>query len=470
MGLLIKNGTIVSAIDEFVGDILVEDEKIREVGVDLPAEGHEVVDATGKYIFPGGVDEHVHMGPFNSYSFETSHAAVVGGTTTIVDFAPQFEGMGLIESKDKHNRERAAGISTADYSFHTMVMDTDEKLLEEIPHLAENGLGTIKLLMAYNGTPYHAEDDLIFKVMKIARDHGITVMLHCENGQVIVELEKQLVAQGETLPINWSYSRPALVEDEATRRAVYFAELADCPTFIVHVTTEGALNHIKDAQERGLSVYGETCTHYLTLNESYLDTTDMEGAKYVCAPALRPEPHQEALWKGVRDNDLIAVSSDHAAYVGGFEAKSKFQFPNIPPGAPGMQERLAMLWTQGVEKGRISRQRFVEIFATNPAKFVGLYPQKGVISPGADADIVVYDPEYRGMITHADSYEGTDYSTYEGFEKIGIADKVYLRGKLVAERGKLVGEKGNGRYLEAKPYGLVYDNFVKKEDKAKAAK
>lgn len=464
MGLLIKNGTIVSAVDEYVGDILVKDGKIKEIGLDLAAENHEIVDASGKYIFPGGVDEHVHMGPFNSYSFETSHAAVVGGTTTIVDFAPQFEGMGIIESKHKHHKERAEGISTADYSFHSMVMDTDEKLLDEIPAMVENGISTLKLLMAYNGTPYHAEDDIIFKSMQKARDHGITVMLHCENGDLIVNLEEQLAAAGNTKPINWARSRPSLVEDEATSRAIYLAELADCPTFIVHVTTEGAMNHIKQAQERDLPVFGETCTHYLTLSEDYLDTEDIEGAKYVCAPALRPPNHQEALWKGVRDNDLIAISSDHAAYVGGFEAKSDFQFPNIPPGAPGFQDRLAMIWTQGVEKGRISRQRFVELTSTNPAKMVGLYPQKGALTPGADADIVVFDPEYRGTITHANSYEGTDYATYEGFEKRGIADKVYLRGQLMAERGELVGAKGKGQYIKAQPYGYCYKNYIKKEN------
>lgn len=465
MGLLIKNGTIISASDEFTGDILVEGEIIKEVGIDLSEEGHEVVDASGKYVFPGGVDEHVHMGPFNTYSFETSHAAVVGGTTTIVDFAPQFKDMGVIESKHKHHKERAEGVSTADYSFHGMVMDTSEDLLDEIPNMVDNGISTLKMLMAYNGTPFHAEDSLIFKAMQKARDYGITVMLHCENGDMIVDLEEQLAEQGGKLPINWARSRPPLVEDEATSRAIYLAELADCPTFVVHVTTEGALDHIKNAQERNLPIYGETCTHYLTLNESSLDTKDLEGAKYVCAPALRPEPHQEALWKGVRDGNLISVSSDHAAYIGGYEAKSKFEFPNIPPGAPGFQDRLAMLWSQGVANNRISRQRFVELFATNPAKFVGLYPRKGVIAPGADADIVIYDPDYRGTITHADSYEGTDYSTYEGFEKIGIADKVYQRGQLMAERGKLIGEKGKGQYIESKPYGLTYDNFVKQEDK-----
>lgn len=461
MGLLIKNGTIVSASDEFIGDILVEDEKIFEIGLGLSTDGHEIVDATDKFILPGGVDEHVHMGPFNTYSFETSHAAVVGGTTTIVDFAPQFEETSVIDSKHRHHKEKAEGVSTADYSFHSMVMDPSEKLLEEIPKMAENGISTLKLLMAYNGTPYHAEDSLIFKAMRKARDYGITVMLHCENGGLIVDLEEQLAAEGNTRPINWAKSRPPLVEDEATRRAIYLAEQADCPTFIVHVTTEGALNHIKDAKERNLPIYGETCTHYLTLDESYLDTEDMEGAKYVCAPAIRPKSHLDALWKGIRDGDLLAVSSDHAAYQGGYRAKSQFEFPNIPPGAPGFQDRLTMLWTQGVMKGKISRQKFVELTSTNPAKMVGLHPKKGVIQPGADADIVIFDPEYEGKITFENSYEGTDYSTYEGFPQKGIADKVYLRGKLMAERGRLTGMKGNGQYIESKPYGLCYDNFSK---------
>lgn len=467
MGLLIKNGTIVSAKDEFVGDILVENDKISEIGSDLAVDNHDIVDASGKYIMPGGVDEHVHMGPFDTYSFETSHAAVVGGTTTIVDFAPQFKDMGLIESFKKHKSEKADGISTSDYSFHSMVMDTDESLLNEIPHLVDEGISTLKLLMAYKYTPFMVNDELIFKAMQIARDYGITIMLHCENGDMVYELQQQLKKQGKETPINHSYSRPPVVEDEATSRAIYLAELADCPIFIVHVTTKGAMYHIKNAHERGLPIYGETCTHYLTLDESFLSKPNFEGSKYVCAPALRTTDHQEALWDGVKNNYLMAVSSDHAAVEGGFEHKKKFKFPEIPNGSPGFQDRLSMLWTQGVEKKRISRQRFVELTSTNPAKMVGLYPQKGVLVPGADADIVVFDPEYRGTITHDESYEGTDYSTYEGFEKKGIADRVYLRGQLMAKRGKLVGDKGNGKYVRPAPYGSCYDHFVKRDDNKK---
>lgn len=467
MGLLIRNGTIVSATDEFIGDILVEDEKIKEVGTALDSKGHEIVDATGKFILPGGVDEHVHMGPFDTYSFETSHAAVVGGTTTIVDFAPQFKGMGVIDSFKKHKAERADGISTADYSFHGMVMDTSEKLIDEIPHMVDAGISTLKVLMAYKYTPFMINDELIFRAMQVARDHGITVMVHAENGDMVYELQQQLKAQGETEPINHAHSRPPIVEDEATRRAIYLSELADCPLFVVHVTTEGAMKHIKQAHEKGQPVYGETCTHYLTLDQSYLAKPNFEGAKYICAPALRPKEHQDALWKAVRNNDLIAISSDHAAVEGGFEHKKKFDFPDIPNGAPGFQDRLAMIWSQGVAKGRISRQRFVELTSTNPAKMVGLYPQKGVLTPGADADIVIFDPDYRGTITHEESYEGSDYSTYEGFEKIGIADKVYLRGKLMAERGRLVAETGDGKYIRPEPYGLCYDHFEKNENRMK---
>lgn len=461
MGLLIKNGTIVSAKDEFVGDILVEGEKIVRIGSDLPEEGHEVVDAAGKYVFPGGVDEHVHMGSFATLSFETSHAALVGGTTTIVDFAPQLPGKGIIESIELQDKNFAKGKSTSDYSFHGMVMDTSEELLNEIPKMADAGIATLKFFMAYKYTPFMVNDDLIFKSMQLAKDYGITVMVHAENGDLVYTLQQQLVGEGKIEPIYHAHSRPPIVEDEATQRAIYMAELAGCPLFVVHVSTKGAMNHIKAAHERGLPIFGETCTHYLTLDEAFLAKPDFEGAKYVCSPPLRKKEHLAAMWDAIANNYLLAVGSDHAAVDGGFEKKKDgiHDFSKIPNGCPSMQDRLAMLWTQGVEAGKISRQRFVEIFATNPAKMVGLYPTKGVIAPGADGDIVIYDPAYRGVITHADSYEATDYAAFEGFEKKGIADKVFLRGKLVAERGKFVGEKGKGKYIRPKPYGLCYDAF-----------
>ena len=464
MGILIKNGTIVSASDEFVGDILIEGEKIKEVGCGLPENGHKVIDASGRYVFPGGVDEHVHMGSFATSSFETSHAAVAGGTTTIVDFPAQLKGKGIIESVEIQKKEFAQGKASADYSFHGMVMDTSEKLLEEIPKLADAGICSLKFFMAYKYTPFMVEDDLIFKSMQIAKDYGITVMVHAENGNMIYVLQQQLLAAGHKEPIYHAVSRPPIVEEEAARRAISFAELSGCPLFIVHVSTKGAAKAIREAKERGLPVYGETCTHYLTLDESNLAKPNFEGAKYVCSPALRKPEHLQAMWKAIAANDLTAVGSDHASVAGGFEKKKDGidDFAKIPNGCPSMQERLAMLWTQGVAAGKISRQRFVEIFATAPAKVTGLWPQKGVIAPGADADIVIYDPDFRGTITLADSLEGTDYCTFEGFERKGRAEKVFLRGELAAENGKFIGTKGSGRYIRPKPYALCYDGVAKK--------
>lgn len=464
MGLLIKNGTILTPDGEYVGDILVEGEQIAELGVNLPEEGHEVVDATGKYVFPGGVDEHVHMGPFDTYGFETSHAAVVGGTTTVIDFSPQYEGMGVIESMEKHRDENAVGKSTADFSFHGMVMNNSEDVLDEIPKMVDAGISTLKLFMAYKYTPFMVEDSLIYKAMQIARDHGITIMVHAENGDLVYDLQQQLVKEGKLESKYHADSRPPIVEDEATERAIQLAKLADCPLFVVHVSTEGATKAIKEAYEAGYPIYGETCTHYLTLDESYLGLPDFEGAKYVCAPSLRKQKHLDALWTAIRNDDLKAVSSDHAAVIGGFETKKKGleRFDHIPPGCPSFQERLAMLWTQGVEKGRITKERFIEIFTAQPAKLIGAYPKKGALLPGSDADIVIFNPEFEGTITHADSYEGSDYTAFEGFEKKGIAEKVYLRGKLMAENGKFVGEKGGGQYIKPKPYAYPYEYFNKR--------
>lgn len=463
MGMIIKNGTILSANDEFVGDILIEGEKIIKIGLNLNEEDHEVIDATDKFVMPGGVDEHVHMGSFATLSFDTSHAALVGGTTTIVDFAPQIKGKGIIESIKLHNKEFAEGKSSSDYSFHGMVMDTSESLLDEIPKMVDEGITTLKFFMAYKYTPFMVPDDLIFKGMQIAKNHGITIMVHAENGDMVYTLQKQLLSEGKTEPVYHAYSRPPIVEDEATQRAIYLSELAGCPLFVVHVSSKGAMEHIKAANEKGLPVYGETCTHYLTLNQSFLEKPNFEGAKYVCSPALRKDEHLDAMWYAIKNNHLVAVGSDHAAVAGGFEKKKDGlnNFAKIPNGCPSVQDRMVMIWTQGVEKGKISKQRFVEIFSTTPAKVVGLYPQKGAILPGSDADIVIYDPSYRGTITHADSYEGTDYAAFEGFERCGIADKVFLRGSLVADRGKFVGEKGKGQYIKPKPYALCYDGFEK---------
>lgn len=460
MSLLIKNGTIISAVNEYQADILIEGEKVVAIGTGLDKRATEIIDATGKYVFPGGVDEHVHYGSFGSISFETTDAAVLGGTTTVVDFAPQPPGLSIKESVAKQN-ETAQGVSTSDYSFHGMVMDPTEELADEILTLPDAGIATLKFFMAYKGSPFMVTDDVIFKALQVAKKVGVTVMVHAENGEVVDLLQKQLVQEGKTDPKYHADSRPPLVEAEATQRAIYLSQIADSPIFIVHVTCKESMELVRDAYAQGLPVYGETCTHYLTLTEDNLAKLNFEGAKYVCSPPIRAQEHLDALWEAISKGWLLAVGSDHCANVGGFEGakrKGMGDFSKIPNGCPGAQDRLALLWTYGVERGKINRQKFVDVFATTPAKIVGLFPQKGQIEVGSDADIVIFDANWKGVISVKDSLHGTDYNAFEGMEQIGRPEKVYLRGNLMVDNGKFVGEKGQGQYIKAKPYGLCYND------------
>lgn len=460
MSLLIKNGTIISAVNEYQADILIEGEKVVAIGTGLDKRATEIIDATGKYVFPGGVDEHVHYGSFGSISFETTDAAVLGGTTTVVDFAPQPPGLSIKESVAKQN-ETAQGVSTSDYSFHGMVMDPTEELADEILTLPDAGIATLKFFMAYKGSPFMVTDDVIFKALQVAKKVGVTVMVHAENGEVVDLLQKQLVQEGKTDPKYHADSRPPLVEAEATQRAIYLSQIANSPIFIVHVTCKESMELVRDAYAQGLPVYGETCTHYLTLTEDNLAKLNFEGAKYVCSPPIRAQEHLDALWEAISKGWLLAVGSDHCANVGGFEGakrKGMGDFSKIPNGCPGAQDRLALLWTYGVERGKINRQKFVDVFATTPAKIVGLFPQKGQIEVGSDADIVIFDANWKGVISVKDSLHGTDYNAFEGMEQIGRPEKVYLRGNLMVDNGKFVGEKGQGQYIKAKPYGLCYND------------
>lgn len=461
--LLIKNGTIVLETGSFEADVYCEDEKVVEVGLNIDREADTVVDATGKYVLPGGVDQHVHMGPFDSMGFDTSNAAIVGGTTTIVDFAPQPPGMGIVDSVKKHNEEEAEGVAMCDYSFHGMVMDPNDQVVEDMKHMGDAGIGTIKYFMAYKGTPFMSEDDTIFKGMLEAKKYGITVMVHAENGDMIDVLQKKAVAEGVTDPEGHLLSRPPVVEDESTRRAIYMAKAADCPLYVVHVSTKGAMREIVDAQARGEYIYGETCSHYLTLDSENLKKPDFEGAKYICFPVLRSKDHVKELWKAVDNGWLNAVSSDTASNIGGFEGAKKKglgDFTKIPPGAPSVQDRMQIMWTEGVTTGRITKEKFVELLCSQPARNCGFYPQKGTIQPGSDADIAIWDPEYRGTFTVEDSLHGIDYNNWEGWEKKGRPEKVFLRGKLVSEDGKYCGDKGDGKYIKMKPYAFAYDRYL----------
>lgn len=461
MSLLVKNGTIVTCIDEYKADILIEGERIIAIGYDLDDRADEVVDAGGMFVLPGGVDQHTHFAlPFGgtlTRGFETTPAAAVGGTTTIVDFAPQPRGMGIIDSVAKHMEEQADGKSAVDYAFHGIVMDVTDALFEEIPKLPDHGIPTMKLFMAYKGTPYMVDDSTLYRALIAAKKAGVTIMVHAENGDLIDVLQKQCIAANQVEPKYHAVSRPPEVEIEATIRALNIAGLAKAPIFVVHVSAKEAMWAIRNAYAARQPAYGETCPHYLTLSVDNLAKPDFEGAKYVCSPALRTSDHHEALWQSVQKGWLQVVGSDHC----GFNWKEqkhmgRDDFTKIPNGAPGVENRLAVLWAYGVEAGKLSRQRLVDVFATSPAKFNGLFPRKGHIGVGADADIILYDPKWQGSMTVEGSLQGVDYCPYEGMKQIGRPEKVYLRGQLIVEGGNFIGRKGQGQYIKGDPFGAAY--------------
>lgn len=463
MSLLIKNGIVVTAEGESKADILVDGESIVAVGENLQADGAEVVDAEGKYVLPGGVDQHVHFSftykGSKTRGFETSNAAAVGGTTTLIEFVNQEKGKGLVETIEDYRKTDADGIAMVDYTFHSVMTDPRPEVIEEIPKLADAGYPTMKLFMAYKGQFFHADDDAILQALLKGKESGVTIMVHAENADMIDVATKQLIAEGKVGPYYHAVSRPPVVEAEATRRAIYLAEMADAPIYIVHVTCKEALAEVKAAYQRGQKVFGETCAHYLVLDESDLARPDYEGAKYVCSPALRTEEHRDALWEAVDRKWLNAISSDHCGFdfaeqkhMGYGEGKS---FADIPNGAPSLQNRLNILWTYGVEAGRISRSRLVDLYATSPAKVNGL-DKKGQLKAGFDADIVIFDPEYRGVISAETNLEGVDYSPFEGFEQKGRPETVFLRGKKIVDGGSYIGSKGDGQLIHAKPFGSSY--------------
>ncbi|MGN7398085.1 dihydropyrimidinase [Peribacillus frigoritolerans] len=462
MSLLIKNGTIVTAVDEFIGDILIEEEKIIAIGKNLDNKVDQVVDATGKYVLPGGVDQHVHYSfDFKGEKvrgFETSNAAIVGGTTTVIEFVDQKPGKGIAETIFDYDKTEVSKLAMVDYSFHGVICEPTDELFEEIPTLPDKGLTTIKLFMAYKGLPNHSDDEAIFKALKASKDAGITVMVHAENADVIDVLQKEYISKGQTDPYFHALSRPPLVEVEATQRAINLAALAEAPIYIVHVTAKEVMETIRTSHNNGIPVYGETCTHYLMLDKEDLARPNFEGAKYVCSPALRSESDRNALWEAINNGWLNAVSSDHCGF--NWETQKHMgvdNFTYIPNGSPGIQNRLGILWTYGVNTGRISRQRLVDLYATTPARINGLAHRKGHIGVGMDADIVLYEPNHTSIITNETSLHGVDFNIYEGFKQEGKVDKVYLRGKLMVNDGKFIGEQGEGSFIPGTPFGLCYE-------------
>ena len=460
MRTLITGGTVVSAIGPSAMEVLVEDERIVALGTSgselvrtWQASADRVIDASGKYVIPGGVDAHTHMempfgGTTAADTFETgTRAAAWGGTTTIIDFAIQTKGGSLCAGLDAW-QAKAEGMCAVDYAFHAIISDVNESSLKEMDVLVDQGVTSFKLFMAYPGV-FYATDREIFEVMDRAADNGALIMVHAENGIAIDAIVAAALAKGQTDPVFHGLTRPAELEGEAVHRAITLAQVANAPVYIVHVSSSPALSAVAEARHRGQNVFAETCPQYLFLSEEDLEQPGFEGAKFVCTPPLRPRHHQTALWQGLKLDDLSVVATDHCPfrYVGQKDL-GVGDFSKIPNGLPSVENRMDLTY-QGVVAGQISLARWVEVTSTNPAKMFGLYPKKGAIAPGSDADIVIYDPLVGQTISAATHHMAVDYSCYEGKAIAGRVDTVLSRGQLIIDAGSYTGRAGHGRFVPA---------------------
>ncbi|MER5731323.1 dihydropyrimidinase [Streptomyces sp. NPDC002138] len=453
---LITGGLVVTAADELHADVLIEDGRIAALAATGSAAAaawtaDRTLDATGKYVIPGGVDVHTHMelpfgGTAASDTFETgTRAAAWGGTTTIVDFAVQSVGHALREGLDTWYA-KADGNCAIDYAFHMILSDVNEGTLKEMDLLVEEGITSFKLFMAYPGV-FYSDDGRILRAMQRSAHNGGLIMMHAENGIAIDVLVEQALARGETDPRHHGEVRKVLLEAEATHRAIALARVAGAPLYVVHVSAEEAVAELAAARDKGLPVFGETCPQYLFLSTDNLAEPDFQGAKYVCSTPLRPREHQAALWRGLRTNDLQVVSTDHCPFCfRGQKELGRGDFSKIPNGLPGVENRMDLLH-QAVLDGHISRRRWIEIACATPARMFGLYPQKGTIAPGSDADIVLYDPHAEQVISAETHHMNVDYSAYEGRRITGRVDTVLSRGELVIDRREYTGRAGHGAFV-----------------------
>ncbi|MDQ6419341.1 dihydropyrimidinase [Paenibacillus sp. LHD-117] len=453
MKKLIRNGQIVTAADTYVGDVLIENGVIAMIGASLQAEDAEIIDATGCYVFPGGVDPHTHLdmpfgGTVTRDDFESGTiAAAYGGTTTIIDFCLTAKGRPLSESVQTWHA-KAAGKSAIDYGFHLMVSEINDDVLSELPQIIEQeGITSLKVFMAYKNV-LQADDATLFKTLLAAKTHGALVMVHAENGDVIEHLTEVALAGGHTEPIYHALTRPAAAEGEATGRAAYLTELADSQLYVVHVTCAEAAWRIAEARKKGLNVFGETCPQYLVLDQSYLEKPDFEGAKYVWSPPLREKWNQDVLWDLLRNGQLQTIGSDQCSFdFKGQKELGLSDFTKIPNGGPMIEDRFAILYSEGVGKGRISIHQFVDIISTASAKLFGLFPKKGTIAIGSDADIVIFDPKSERVISAETHHMKVDYNAFEGMTVTGEPISVMIRGEFVIRDKQFVGKPGYGQYL-----------------------
>jgi dihydropyrimidinase len=453
MKTVIRNGRIVTAVDDYNADILIENGTISMIAKSIEAEADRVIDAKGRLVIPGGIDPHTHMdlpfgGTSSSDDFKTGTiAAAHGGTTTIIDFAVQTRGQALREAVDVWHA-KADGRASIDYGFHLICTDLPDERLPEIHSLIDEGISSFKLFMAYPGV-FLVDDATIFKAMTAAGERGGLICMHAENGVVIDAIVKRALAEGRTAPKYHALTRPTKAEAEGVHRAIALADMAETPVYIVHLSSSDALDEVTRARDAGIPAYAETCPQYLFLDYSVYEQPGFEGAKWVMTPPIREKWNQEKLWRGLKFNDLQVVSTDHCPFC--FKEQKELgrdDFSKIPNGGPGVEHRMSLVYNGGVVAGRISLNRFVEITSTAAAKIFGLFPKKGTIAVGSDADIVIFDPDEEMTISAKTHHMNVDYSCYEGMKVRGVTKTVLSRGELVIDEGEYTGRPGHGSYLK----------------------
>ncbi len=452
MSILIKNGHVVNAAEDFIADIYIEDEKIVTIGKNLNMDAKRFIDATGKLVFPGGIDPHVHldmpfMGTSSSDNYETgTRAALHGGTTMVIDFILQSQGDTLHNALTEWQK-KSIGNAICDYSYHMAITDFNNEVANEVVDFIEKeGITSFKTFMAYKGA-LMIDDGQMVNLMKIVKKHGGLVTVHATNGDMIDALIAKNRAEGKLSPLYHYLSQPEVTEAEASARFADMLNYTGCAGYIVHMTCEGALNAVRRATTRNQKIFVETCTQYLVLDASLYEN-DFEGAKWVMSPPLREKKDQTALWSGINQNLVNVVGTDHCPFMWEQKKMGENDFSKIPNGHPGIEHRMELMYSEGVRKGKISLSKFVEVTSTNAAKIFGMYPQKGTLAIGADADIVIFDPYKKHTISVNSHHMNCDYSAYEGWELTGKCETVLLRGKVAIENEKCLLEKGHGRFVK----------------------
>ena len=455
---IITNGRVVTASDTYASDVAIGNGKIVAIGQSLPPENaSRIIDAAGKYVLPGGIDVHTHLdmpfgGTTSSDDFETgTRAAAFGGTTTLIDFAIQYKGQTLRTAFDTW-MQKASAKAVCDYAFHCIITELADAQLDEMNALVREGVTSFKLFMAYPGV-FMLDDGSIFKALRMTAKNGGLVCMHAENGNAIDVMVQQALAEGKKAPKYHALTRPTTAEAEATSRAIALAEMAGAPVYIVHLSCNDALEKVREARDRGLPVYAETCPQYLYLSIENFDVPDFEGAKYVFTPPLREKWHQEKLWNGLKSDHLQVVSTDHCPFC--FKEQKELgrnDFTKIPNGGPGVEHRMSLIYSGGVAAGRFSVNRFVELVSTTPAKLFGLYPRKGTIAVGSDADLVIFDPNRKHIISAKTHHMRVDYSMFEGIQVMGMPVTVLSRGRVVVESDKFLGRAGTGEFVKRSTY------------------